>query len=117
MELTKRDRPKILDSTTEEVTTGCGHLYVTIGFDGGRGTPIEVRAALGKAGGCSNCYIEALNRVVSLGLQYGIPVKGLVDELAGHQCPSSHMWPEVDRVLSCPDGISKVLANYAKVEA
>lgn len=109
MELTKKERPKILESTSERVKTGCGYLYVTVGFDGEDSTPVEIRAALGKAGGCSNCFIEALNRVVSLGLQYGIPVEEFAKELMGHQCPSSNMWPEDERVLSCPDGIARVL--------
>jgi len=114
MELVKKERPKVIDSASEMIETGCGHLYVTIGFDGEEDMPIEVRAALGKAGGCSNCYLEALNRVISLGFQYGIPIKEFVAELMGHQCPSSHMWPEAERVLSCPDGIAKVLDGYCK---
>lgn len=114
MEGIKRERPRVLESTSEKVTTGCGHLYVTIGFDGEDNTPVEIRAALGKAGGCSNCYLEALNRVISLGLQYGIPVEEFVRELKGHQCPSSNMWPEDERVLSCPDGIAGVLNGYNK---
>ena len=114
MELTKRERPKTLESTTEKVKTGCGHLYVTIGFDGEDNIPVEIRAALGKTGGCSNCFLEALNRAVSLGLQYGIPVEEFVKELRGHKCPSPNMWPEEAQVLSCPDGIAKVLSNYGR---
>jgi len=114
MELTKRERPKVLGSTSEKVKTGCGHLYVTIGFDGEDSTPVEIRAALGKAGGCSNCFLEALNRVISLGLQYGIPVEDFVKELQGHSCPSPNMWPEDEKVLSCPDGLAKVLNNYKR---
>lgn len=116
MELTKKERPKVLESITERVMTGCGHLYVTIGFDGEDNTPLEIFAALGKAGGCSNCQNEALTRAVSLGLKYGIPVKEFVSELMGHKCPSSNMWPEDERVLSCPDGIAKVLNNYVGKE-
>ena len=98
MELVKKERPKVLESISERVDTGCGALYVTIGHDGEDDAPVEVRAALGKAGGCSNCYLESLNRVVSLGLQYGIPVEEFVKELRGHKCPSSKMWPEVEKV-------------------
>ena len=114
MELIKKERPKILESVSERVKTGCGYLYVTVGFDGEDDTPVEIRAALGKAGGCSNCYIEALNRAVSLGLQYGIPVEDFVKELRGHKCPSPNMWPEADQVLSCPDGIARVLEGYCR---
>ena len=112
MELLKKERPKTLESITERVDTGCGALYVIIGFDGEARTPVEVRAALGKAGGCSNCFLESLNRTVSLGLQYGIPAEEFVKELRGHKCPNSNMWPENEKVLSCPDGIAKVLDHY-----
>jgi len=114
LELLKSKRPKVLDSVTEKVKTGCGHLYVTVGFDGKEDTPVEVRAALGKAGGCSNCFLEALNRSISLGLEYGIPVDEFVKELMGHKCPSPNMWPEEEKILSCPDGISQVLSGYCK---
>jgi len=115
MELVKRKRPKVLESVTERVKTGCGHLYVTVGYDVD-GNPLEIFAALGKAGGCSNCQNEALTRVVSLGLKYGIPVDEYVRELRGHQCPNTNMFPENERVLSCPDGIARVLENYKKVD-
>jgi len=114
MELTKRERPKVIDSVSERVKTGCGNLYITIGFDGENNEPVEIRAALGKAGGCSNCFIESLNRAVSLGLQYGVPVEEFVKELMGHKCPSPNMWPAEEEVLSCPDGIAKVLNNYGR---
>lgn len=112
MELANKERPKVIDSVSERVKTGCGYLYVTIGFDGEDSIPIEVRAALGKAGGCSNCYLEALNRAISLGLRHGIPVKEFVKELRGHQCPNPNLWPEDDRILSCPDGIARVLDSH-----
>jgi len=114
VQLTKKERPKILDSITEQVTTGCGHLYVTIGFDKETGSPMEVFAALGKAGGCSNCFNESLTRAISVGLKYGVPLEEYVDELKGHQCPSSNLWPEAERILSCPDGMAKVLNGHVK---
>ena len=113
MELVKKERPKSLESITVEVNTGCGHLYVTIGHDS-EGTPIEIIATLGKAGGCSYCLGEALSRAISLGLRYGIPVGDYVKQLAGLQCPSPNMWPREERVLSCADGIAKVLNEYKK---
>jgi len=116
MELVKKGRPKVLDSITERIQTGCGYLYVTIGFEEAGTHPIEIRAALGKAGGCSNCQLEALNRAVSLGLQYGIPPQEFVRELKGHKCPSPQMWPEDAQVLSCPDGVAKALERYISPE-
>lgn len=112
MELAKKERPKILESTTVEVKTGCGHLYVTIGYD--NGSPIEILATLGKAGGCSYCFSEALSRAISLGLKYGIPIKDYVKQLRGLQCPNPNQWPKEERVLSCADGIAKALDENNK---
>jgi len=110
MAVAKKERPKILTSITERVKTGCGFLYVTIGHEDG--TPIEIFAALGKAGGCSHCQNEALSRSISLGLKYGVPVMEYVKELTGNACPSVNMWPEDERVLSCADGLGKVLKRF-----
>ncbi len=103
----KKERPKVLKGTTTKVETGCGNLYITVGCNNGH--PIEVFATLGKAGGCSNCQNEALTRSITLGLKYGIPVEEYVRELEELQCPSPNMFPMVDRVLSCADGIAKTL--------
>ena len=106
----KLERPVEVGSKTVMVETGCGHLYITVGYNGGH--PIEVFATLGKAGGCSNCQNEALTRSITLGLKYGIPVKEYVEELEGIQCPNPNMWPKGGRTLSCADGIAKVLRGY-----
>ena len=109
--LVKNKRPKVLESTTERVETGCGNLYITIGYEEAR-KPIEIFAALGKAGGCSQCQNEALARTVSLGLRCGVPAEDYIKELKGLQCPSKKMWPEDKRVLSCPDGIARALEAF-----
>lgn len=111
MQLVKKERPRVTESVTEGVKTGCGALYITVGFDTD-GSPIEVFAALGKAGGCSHCQNEALCRCISLGLKYGVPLEEFVKELIGNECPSKNLWPEEERILSCPDGIGQVLRRH-----
>ena len=111
MELVKKERPKVIESITEVVTTGCGKLYITVGFEPD-GHPIEIRASLGKSGGCSESYLDALLKSISLGLQRGIPGEEFAEELIGNECPSKNMWPEDERILSCADGIGKVLKKY-----
>lgn len=106
----KKGRPEQLRGTTTKVKTGCGNLYVTINVNGDK--PYEVFARLGKAGGCSNTLNEALTRAITLGLKYGIPVEEYVEELKDIQCPCPNMWPKEERVLSCPDGVAKVLETY-----
>lgn len=111
MKLVRRERPRVTNSITERVSTGCGYLYVTVGFDKD-GMLIEVFAALGKAGGCSHCQNEALTRAISLGLKFGVPVEEFIKELIGNECPGKKLWPEDERVLSCADGIGQVLRNH-----
>jgi len=104
-------RPVELEGKTARVKTGsCGNLYITVNVNDGK--PYEVLARLGKAGGCATCQNEALTRSITLGLKNGIPVKEYVDELRGLQCPGPFMFPKEERVLSCPDGIAKVLERY-----
>ena len=103
----KRERLARLDGRTVKVETGCGNLYVTLNSDGG-GLQ-EVFAKLGRAGTCTVCQMEALTRCSTLGLRHGVPVKEFVDELKGIQCPNPKMWPEEERVLSCPDAIANIL--------
>lgn len=112
--LVKKVRPREVKSTTKQVKTGCGSLYVTVGFNSNE--PIEVFATLGKAGGCSNCQNEALGRAISLGLKYGVPVKEYVEELKGLRCPNPNMWPKEEKCLSCADGIAKAMEGYVRDE-
>jgi ribonucleoside-diphosphate reductase alpha chain len=111
MALTKKERPKVLSCIAEEVTTGCGHLYVRMGFDEA-GNLLEIIATLGKSGGCAYCQLEALSRAVSLGLKYGIPIDDYVKQLIKIECPNKYLWPEEERILSCADGIAKVLERH-----
>lgn len=109
----KIERPKVVKTNVERVPTGCGNLYIRVGYLDGR-KPIEIIATLGKTGGCSRAQNEALTRSITLGLKYGIPVKEFVEELENIECPGRYMWPKSDRVLSCADGIAKVLRGYVE---
>ena len=111
----KLKRDKILQGETIEISTGCGHLYVTINKCGEN--PIEVFASLGKSESCSKCQMEALTRCISTGLRYGIPLSEYHKQLQGIACPQPTFNGGKDgKVLSCPDAISRVLANYIQAE-
>jgi len=103
----KQKRLKELTGKTVKVLTGCGNLYITLNKDGNG--LFEVFATLGKAGGCANCQNEALTRAITLGLRCGISKEEYIRELKGIQCPSPRMFPEEDRVLSCPDAIARTM--------
>ena len=110
------ERPKFVQGETIKLTTGCGSLYVSVGYLDGR-KPIEVFATMGKAGGCTTCQNEALTRSITLGLKYGIPLQEIIEELENLECPNKNMWPVEERVLSCADGIAKALRRFTDADS
>ena len=107
MEKTKR--PRITESLTVKVRTGCGSAYITPTFVEGK--LYECFMHLGKAGGCAIAQGEALLRCISIGLRYGVPVEEYIEQLQGIGCPN----PAFDNgkpVRSCPDAIARVLTEF-----
>lgn len=102
-------RPKVVKGTTQKIKTGCGNLYITINEHEGK--PFEVFNQMGKAGGCAASQSEAIGRLVSLAMRYGVKIEEIVKQIVGISC---HMptWDDGKKVLSCADAISKAIDNY-----
>jgi len=107
--LTPRERSKVTSGVTERITTGCGHIYVTVNSD--EQGICEVFSTLGKAGGCASAQLEATCRIISIALRSGIDVASVVRQLRGIRCPSI-AWEEGKSILSCADAIASVLEKY-----
>jgi ribonucleoside-diphosphate reductase alpha chain len=113
---TKRPRPRRLPGATFQAETPLGKAFVTVNENGGA-QPFEVFVATSKAGSETAAVSEALGRLISYILRLGSPVppkdrlSEVVRQLAGigggRPLGFGH-----NRVLSLPDGVAHVLAEY-----
>src|SRR5690606_11381371 len=78
----KRSRPALLRGTTRKMNSPLGDVFVTINEDD-RGQPFEVFATLGKAGSIAMADTEAIGRLISLALRFGVPIADVHTQLRG----------------------------------
>jgi ribonucleoside-diphosphate reductase alpha chain len=78
----KRARPDTLRGTSIRKETPLGTMFVHITEDD-RGQPFEVFINLGKAGGAAMADVEAIGRLISLGLRSGISIQAIHRQLRG----------------------------------
>ncbi len=106
----KRSRPELLKGTTRRVETPMGSLYVTITEDD-KGQPFEVFMSLGKAGGALMADVEAIGRLLSLGLRSGIPLAEIYRQLRGISSDRViGLGP--NKVMSVPDAVGIAIEKY-----
>ena len=106
----KRSRPDLLKGSTRRIETPLGTMYVTITEDD-RGQPFEVFISLGKAGGALMADVEAVGRLISLGLRSGIPMREIYRQLRGISSDRAvGLGP--NKVLSVPDAIGIAIEKW-----
>jgi len=110
----KKKRDKIVHGVTIKEVTSDGSLYVTINR-GIRDEPFEVFARVGKAGGKAAAYTEAIGRLISMALQYNIPIEDIKKELRGIK-DGDPVGFGPNRVLSVPDGVGKAIEEFLEYE-
>lgn len=99
------ERPKSITGVTEVIETGCGKLYVTINQSPEYN---EVFCEAGKSGGCPASQLKSLARLTTFAWNSGTPIETIVRALIGVRCPAPK-WTDGVEVLSCSDGVAKVL--------
>jgi len=106
----KRSRPDLLKGTVRRIETPLGTMYVTITEDD-KGQPFEVFMSLGKAGGALMADVEAIGRLISLGLRSGIPIAEMHRQLRGISSDKVvGLGP--GKVMSVPDAVGIALERY-----
>lgn len=98
-------RPTTTFGHTVVIKTGCGKLYLT---EASAESYQEVFTRLGKSGGCASSFLDGIGRLITFALNAGVPKETIVRAFMGIQCPSP-MWSDGVQVVSCLDGIAKLL--------
>jgi len=106
----KRSRPELLRGSVRRIETPLGTLYVTITEDD-KGQPFEVFMSLGKAGGALMADVEAIGRLISLGLRSGIPIKEIHRQVRGISSDRT-MGLGASKVMSVPDAVGIALERW-----
>jgi len=112
----KKPRPKALLGKTYRMGTPLGTTFVTINENGG-GEPFEVFMHTSKAGSETYAVSEAMGRLISYILRLASPVppaerlSEVVNQLGGIG-GGRPLGFGPNRILSLPDGVARVLAEY-----
>jgi len=108
---TPKERPDVVKGFTYQIQTNQGHLFVTINEDDFG--PFEVfLQGVGKSGSFTSAYIEAVGRLVSMGLRSGIEMDQIIGQLQGIRSGQPTMNKGGVFVYSVPDGVAKILRRH-----
>lgn len=99
--------------TTHYKKCACGTLYITTNLDKD-GNLVEVFTHTSKGGICQ-ANLNAVTRMISLGLRSGVKIEEIEDQLKGIHCPACQMsrakGHPIDG-LSCPDITAKTIKEF-----
>ena len=115
----RRRLPQDRAGVTRKITIRAGDgdgprvvdVYVTVGmYDDG--APGEVFLRIGKAGSLASGMADALSTMMSLALQYGVPMRAIVEKLRAMRFEPAGPTgdPEIGIALSICDAVAKWLA-------
>lgn len=100
-------RPTVLEGYTFRMNCEEGKLYVTVNLNDQNVK--EVFIHVGKGGSTVNTLTEALGRVISISLQYGVPLQAIIEQLRGIRTGEIYIQPDGGKTTSIPDAIAYAL--------
>ena len=109
-----KERPKVAQGTTQEIETAYGDLFVTINNSENNG-PFEVFANLGKSGGYTQSFTQALGRMTSLALRSGATGEDVIKQLDDIRSPQI-AWDQGTQIHSVPDAIAEAMKRHMQVQ-
>jgi ribonucleoside-diphosphate reductase alpha chain len=104
-------RPEVLNGRTHRVDSPIGGMYVTVNRHPETDSPYEVFVTVGKAGGTTPSFSEAIGRLISLNLRNNVDLKEVHKQLRGISSDRSFGFGN-GKVASGPDAVAKVLEEY-----
>jgi ribonucleoside-diphosphate reductase alpha chain len=107
--LGKRPRPAVLTGVTKQLATPFGAVFVTVNEDEGH-RPFEVFVRLDKAGSRAMADAEAIARLISLALRWGVPAPEVHRQIRGISCEDAGPIGPA-RILSIPDAIAQAMEH------
>lgn len=111
IKIAPRSRADMVAGVTYKTPTAYGNLYVTVNED--EQGPVEVFAAMGKAGGFFSAQTEAITRLISLALRSNVAVEEIIEQLKGIRGPDVS-FGSGGVIFSLPDAVAKVLEKHIK---
>lgn len=111
-ELTPMKRPIRRTGTTLEINTPYGKLYITGNFTKD-GNLFEVFIRMGQQGHITNILLDALGKVLSKALQYGVPINSMIDTM--ENCGGMNFFFKLDDEIEKSEQAQSIVDAIAKL--
>ena len=101
-----------LEGKTHKIKTSqCGNLRLTVNKEPGDGV-CEIICTMGQSGDCISSHQEAIGKLASHALRYGVPLKSIIKSLKGIGCPKPTLSEK--GALSCLALAAIKIEEYSK---
>ena len=95
------------DSDTTQFTTNCGKFYITQCYNEYGCHSNALISGMGKAGGCSSAWSQAIGRLITLAFEKGASYMDIAEQLKNIRCPEPFV-DKGEKFHSCIDAIAMI---------